>query len=325
MSKNLKQTELFRGIYDFQDPSGSLLAARVPYEGHADLYHGTTLVVRPNQCAILVYKGKLADLFTPGTHTLVSEVVPILSKLANAKFGFRNPVRCEIIFFSGQAFVGRRWGTAQPAIVSLQGTPVALRGFGNYSVRVKNPTQFYLKLVGTRAAYSVADLETYIQGVLVELLPAAIQSAGVVQLSDLGPKQTAVATALGYLAAEKLGGLGLQVVDVQLLALLPSKEILEAMDEKLAMEIVGDKREYLLYKAASTMDALTGGTANSDPMHMMMGLMLSRNLLGADYREKEGRAVAAGPVAAKAHCASCQAAISVEHKFCPNCGKERAK
>lgn len=58
----MKQTNLFRGIYEFEDPSGGLLAAKIPHSGSADLYDGTTVVVRPNQRAIFIYQGQVADI-----------------------------------------------------------------------------------------------------------------------------------------------------------------------------------------------------------------------------------------------------------------------
>src|SRR5690348_14766163 len=57
-----------RGVYEFEDPSGTLIAAQVPFTGSADLYDGTAVIVRPNQVALLVYKGEVTDLLGPGTH-----------------------------------------------------------------------------------------------------------------------------------------------------------------------------------------------------------------------------------------------------------------
>ena len=57
MGKN-QQSVLFKGIFEFEDPSGVLLAAKIPANGSADLYSGTAIVVKANQCALFVYKGK---------------------------------------------------------------------------------------------------------------------------------------------------------------------------------------------------------------------------------------------------------------------------
>ena len=86
MSSGLKQSGVFKGVYEFEDPSGGLLAAKIPYAGSADLYNGTVVIVRPNQRAMLVYKGKRGDILKPGSHIIKTENVPILTELANWKF-----------------------------------------------------------------------------------------------------------------------------------------------------------------------------------------------------------------------------------------------
>ena len=61
-----KQSTLFKGIYEFEDPSGTLLAGKVPAVGTVDLFSGTAVIVKPNQCALFVYKGKVADVLFAG-------------------------------------------------------------------------------------------------------------------------------------------------------------------------------------------------------------------------------------------------------------------
>ncbi|MCO5144528.1 MAG: SPFH domain-containing protein, partial [Oligoflexia bacterium] len=110
MSSKNHQTTLFKGIYEFEDPSGTLLAAKVPYDGSADLYDGTVVIVRPNQCCAFIYKGELADLYMDGTHELKTENLPVLTRLSNYQLGFKSPLRAELWFFSGHLFTCRRWG-----------------------------------------------------------------------------------------------------------------------------------------------------------------------------------------------------------------------
>ncbi len=68
-----KQSTLFRGIYEFEDPTGCLMAAKVPAAGTVDLYSGTAIVVKPSQCAVFVYKGQIADILLAGTHLVKTE------------------------------------------------------------------------------------------------------------------------------------------------------------------------------------------------------------------------------------------------------------
>ena len=65
-----------------------MLAAKVPFSGSADLYKGTVIVVRPNQKALVVYKGEMGELLQPGTHEIETENFPILTRLSSWKFWF---------------------------------------------------------------------------------------------------------------------------------------------------------------------------------------------------------------------------------------------
>jgi membrane protease subunit (stomatin/prohibitin family) len=139
-AKKYDQSLLFKGIYEFEDPSGALLAAKVPSIGTVDLFAGTVVLVKPSQTALFLYQGKIADVLPAGSHRIQTENVPILSRLANWRFGFESPLRCELVFVSRHAFTGRRWGTPHPVIINVRGFgSVPMRSFGNFSVRVIDP------------------------------------------------------------------------------------------------------------------------------------------------------------------------------------------
>lgn len=311
-----QQSTLFRGIYEFEDPSGGLIAAKVPSVGSVDLYDGTVIVVKPNQCAIFIYKGLIADVFLAGTHTVNTENFPVLSKLANWKFGFQNPLRCELVFIAGQAFTTRRWGTAQPVLVPFEGYgTVPIRAFGNFNVVVSNPEKFYMKLMGTRSTFAVSDIEEFIQGQIVELLPKVL--ANIKTLESLSKSYDKISKELKLEIASGLKAYGLEVDRVQVLSALPSKEVLEAMEAKTAINIIGSQKEYLLYKAANSLGQ-AGSSSGSDPLQTMVGLMLGKGLLGADYHDKE-RPVA---LQTNSYCAQCGKGLVGEAKFCSSCGKK---
>lgn len=311
-----KQSTFFKGIYDFEDPSGALVAAKVPAAGSVDLYSGTAVIVRPNQCAIFTYKGQIADVFFAGTHEVQTENMPLLTKLANWKFGFESPLRCELIFVAGHAFTGRRWGTSQPVVTNFKGFgSVPIRAFGNFNVVVTNPKLFYSKLMGTRATYSIADIDDFLQGQIVELLPEALLD--VQSLEDLAESYNKVSKKLEMKLKKEIDEYGLSVQKIQILSALPSKEILEAMEAKTAIQIIGSQKEYLLYKAATSLGQANDNQGN-DPLQMMMGMMLGKGLLGADYHDKEKIAA----IESKDLCKKCGKSVKADAKFCSNCGKK---
>lgn len=318
MPENLKQKWMFKGIYEFEDSTGSLVAARIPQHQSADLFDNTVVVVRPNQCAILVYKGKVADILVPGTHTISTENTPILTRLANWRFGMRSPIRCELWFFSGSLFVSRRWGTQQPILHSFKEGNIQVRAFGNYSFRITHPKQLLLKIIGNRTSLAVTEIEEWIQGYIIQNFSECLSE--IRDVAELGSQQKQVASNLMRGLHKHLSPLGISVSDIQVLSLLPPQEIIQALDAKAAMKLLGDKREYLIYKAANSLDAVHESGSN-DPMQLMMGMMLGKSVMGADYHQKELRQLPKNDLKEVA-CPSCNNSNSPQNKFCGQCGKE---
>src|SRR3954470_24993589 len=89
----------FVDIIEWVDDSNHTLVWRFPrYQN--EIKNGAKLVVRPGQVAVFVKEGKIADLFEPGTHELVTQNLPILSTLAGWKYGFNSPFKAEVYFVS---------------------------------------------------------------------------------------------------------------------------------------------------------------------------------------------------------------------------------
>ncbi len=85
---------------------------------------------------------------------------------------------------------------------------------------------------------------------LIEVLPEAL--ADVKQLQQLGTAQKVIAKKLETVLSARLKTYGLAIKDLQVMSLLPAKEVLDAMDAKAAMQVIGSQREYMLYKAANS-------------------------------------------------------------------------
>lgn len=306
------QSLIFKGIYEFEDLSGSLLAAKVPATGTVDLYDGTAIVVKPSQCALFVYNGQIADVLLAGVHQVKTENLPLLTRLANWQFGFQSPLRCELIFIAGQLFTSRRWGTARPVLTQIQGLgAVPMRAFGNYNVAVTEPKLFFTKLFGTRSSYSITEVEDLIQGFITESLASIL--AGLNSLEVISHSYPAISRSLEDALRIKLQEFGLRVTHVQVLSAIPSQEVIEAMESRAAIQILGSQKDYLLYKAANSLGDASDGKA-ADPMQVMMSLMLGKGVAGSDYHEKEKQ------LRATSTCPHCQKPLPGAANFCPHCG-----
>ena len=131
----------FIDIVEWLDDSRDTIVWRFPrYDNEIKM--GAKLVVRESQTAVFVNEGQVADAFTPGTYTLETQNLPILSTLKGWKYGFNSPWKAEVYFVNTRLFTDMKWGTQNPVIVrDPEFGMVRLRAFGAYAVRVIDADQ----------------------------------------------------------------------------------------------------------------------------------------------------------------------------------------
>jgi membrane protease subunit (stomatin/prohibitin family) len=248
------------------------------------------------------------------------------SSNTNWKFGFESPLRCEVWFFTSTVYANRRWGTTQPVIYDFPDyRAMPIRAYGIFNIVVRDPKKVFMTLIGNRSSYDISELEGFVQAQVTELLPKALSV--VPSLEELNKSQGAVSKALLSHVNEALDQFGVSLLTLQVVSLVPSQEVLQALDAKAAMNIVGNKQEYLLYKAANSLLESHAGKekGSSDSMQLMMGLMLGKSILDAKERpmlksksEEEDDAIAIDTRS----CQKCKAIVRSGDKFCASCGME---
>src|ERR1700752_3681000 len=84
-------------ITEWTDASRAPPASRSPEDDKA-IKNGAQLIVRESQVVQFVYLGAFGDLFQPGKHTLTTDNIPILTKLASWKYGFNSPFKADVYY-----------------------------------------------------------------------------------------------------------------------------------------------------------------------------------------------------------------------------------
>src|SRR5438445_7370491 len=86
----------FIDIIEWTEPAQSdVLAYRFPRYAN-EIKMGARLVVREGQNAVFVNEGQLADIYKPGTYTLNTWNMPILTTLKGWKYGLSSPFNAEV-------------------------------------------------------------------------------------------------------------------------------------------------------------------------------------------------------------------------------------
>ena len=92
-------------VIEWNDNTTDTIVYRYPNADRKEIMNGCQLVVRPSQVAILVSSGKVADVYTEGTHKLTTGNMPILTTLMGWKYGFDSPFKAEVYYVNTKQFI----------------------------------------------------------------------------------------------------------------------------------------------------------------------------------------------------------------------------
>lgn len=172
-----KLSNEFIDIVEFLDNSNNTIAFRFErYQN--EIKNGAQLIVREGQTAVFISEGRLADVFTPGTYTLNTQNLPILSTLKGWKYGFNSPFKAEIYFVSTRLFTNEKWGTKSPIIVNDERYGlVEIRAFGSYAFKIGDPGKFIKEIVGTDGHFTNFEINEHLKSLISTRFTDAVGEA----------------------------------------------------------------------------------------------------------------------------------------------------
>lgn len=157
----------FIDIIEWIDESNNTLVFRFDrYQN--EIKNGAKLIVRESQVAVFIKEGNIADVFTPGTHTLSTANLPILSTLEGWKYGFDSPFKAEVYFVSTRNITDQKWGTKNA--ITLHDNRygmIEIRAFGTYVIRVKDAAVFMKEIVGTDGYFTTDKIAEQLKSMIV--------------------------------------------------------------------------------------------------------------------------------------------------------------
>ena len=299
----------FIDVIEWTESTDGVLAWRYPFQDR-EIQNGATLVVRESQMALFVNEGQVADLFGPGTHKLSTQTLPVLTNLKNWDKLFASPFKSDVYFFSTRQQLDMRWGTAQP--ITLRDKDfgaVRLRAFGNYSLRLVDPRKFHTEVSGTREAYTMADLDGQLRGLMLQHISDAVAQSGVPFL-DLAANQVAFAKALQVATVPAFDAIGLRLEGVTVQNISLPEELQKILDQRIGMGMVGnDMGKFMQYQTAQAIPKFAegagqGGGIAGDAMGLGAGVALGQVLAQNLQQGLNPNAAAQAAVAATAPAAT---------------------
>ena len=316
----------FIDILQWTESGDDVLVWRFPIADF-EIQNGGQLIVRETQAALFVDQGHIADLFGPGTHTLNTANLPVLTDLRHWSKGFESPFKSDVYFFSLRLRVNQTWGTPNPLTIrDREFGAVRLRGFGVYSYAIADPRVFFRKVSGTRDTYGVPDLEGQLRSTLVSTLADHFGQTQVPFL-DMAASQDALARAILQKARPAFADLGLSLEGFQIQNISLPDELQKRLDERIGMGIVGDLSRYTQFQVGQSIPtaAASGGAAGAGvgvgagiAMGQAMGKTISQ--AGEAPAAQAPTTASSTAPASGVVCARCQARLDRATRFCPECG-----
>lgn len=268
----------FIEIIEWTDDSRDTLAYRWPDEDR-EIKRGAKLVVRESQVVQFVYLGQYGDLFGPGTHTLTTDNIPILTRLKGWKYGFESPFKADVYYVITRTFTGNKWGTSNPVMMRDQDFGIVrVRAFGTYDFRIVEPAKFLKEVAGTDHHFRLDEFVDVMRSRLVSAFSEAIATARIPVL-DVAARYSELGEALLPVLNPILRGkYGLELTAFVVENVSVPPEVEAAIDKRSSMAAVGNLNDYVKFQMAQGM-AEGGAGVGGVGAEMAVGFAIAKEMM----------------------------------------------
>lgn len=314
-------------VIEWQDVTGTEIVYRWPPHGPGSIRLGSQLTVRESQAAVFFRDGQALDTFYAGRHTLGTLNLPLLQRIINIPFGGRTPFQAEVYFVNLRTLTNLKWGTPTP--VPFRDTELAmirLRAFGLFTCRVSEPQLFVNKVVGTEARYDHESVASWMREFIVSRFTDTLGET-LDTVFNLPRLYDEIGIATRERCRHDFDKFGIELLDLLVEAITPPEEVQRMIDERSAMEAVGDMGRFTQYRTAQAIGDLArrpGGGASGMELGAGMGagIAVGQAMAGAmASAHEQAKNPTNQPTAA---CPKCQTTLPMGANFCPGCGQKVA-
>ena len=270
----------FIDIIEWPNQEEDVLVYRFPRYNN-EIKMGAKLIVRPGQHAVFVNEGEIADHFEPGTYTLETKNLPVLTTLKSWPYAFNSPFKAEVYFIRKTEMLDRKWGTGTPIIMrDADFGMVRLRARGNFSYQVAINNEMISRFVGSQDIFYSDDLEGQIKTKLISSFSDCIGELKIPAL-DLVANYDEISEAMYNKLFTEFNNVGLELKSFAVENISLPEEVHQAMDQRASMGAIGNLNNFSQYQAANAMrDAAQNQGDTGAMMGMMMGAQFGGGALG---------------------------------------------
>ncbi len=174
-------------VVDHTNVMDDELVYREPQGGSGDFRMGSQVIVQESQVAIFVRQGQVLDALGPGSHTLTTGNLPILSGLIGLATSGRTPFTADLYFVNLKDLPQVPWGTNPPIVLETPGKGVGvvlLITHGVIDIGVEDPMRFMKQYAVGKPILRLGDIRDRIQSMLLGELAGLLSSSGAQSIMD---------------------------------------------------------------------------------------------------------------------------------------------
>ena len=281
-------------VIEWTDDSRDTLSFRFPDEDKA-IKRGAQLIVREGQVAQFVYLGQFGDTFGPGKHSLVTENIPILTKLASWKYGFESPFKADVYYVVTRLFTGNKWGTQNPIMLRDEDLGVVrARAFGTFDFKIVDPRLFLKEVAGTDQHFRLDEFNDTMRSRIISVFSESLAESKVpifdvaTRYSELGESLLPI---INVITRAKYG---LEITSFIVENVSVPQEVEQAIDKRSSMSAIGNLNEYVRFQMAQSLTQ-PGQHSTGVASELAIGMAMAQQLVQQQQQQGTVPASQAAP------------------------------
>lgn len=247
---------------------------------------GSQLVVNEGQEAIFVKGGVALDVFTPGTHTLVSANIPLISHITNSVFGGITPFTTEVWFVNKTVKRDMRWGTPQriPVMETTLGFPINVGACGQWGFRIADSRSFVTQIVGAQLSADSQKVYNYFIGEINEKFGQHINAmlGSGTPFFAINSQLSSISDCVKNAVESEFCRFGIELVNFSInsINILPKEmaQIQAVMRKRMEMQQLGNVQVEQGYITAKSLEIMQEAAKNTGGAGAVMGAMTGMGL-----------------------------------------------
>lgn len=245
----------FLDVIEYEDKTNKLIIAKYRREsGNNELKQGSKVIVRESQSAVFLKGGVLADILPPGTYSLTTDNLPVLSSLKAFPHLFVSPVISDVYFVSTRQFIDNKWATKNPIMKrDPEFNMVRIRAFGKFAFRIVDVAAFMREIFGTKGIVMTYDIVQYLSSMVTEAFALTVGESQRSVL-DLAADYRSLAIQVQQRLNQRTEDIGIQFSEVLVENLSLPDEVEALIDEQSGIGMATrDMASFLQYQTARAM------------------------------------------------------------------------